>query len=48
MAQILRFSLIIMGTLLDEVTYCCNMIRQSLLLKDLIHFSPLKGGIIWK
>lgn len=23
------FSLIIMGTLLDEVTYCCNMIRQS-------------------
>jgi len=23
------FSLIIMGTLLDEVTYCCNMIRES-------------------
>ena len=25
----LRFSLIIMGTLVDEVTYCCNMIRES-------------------
>ena len=24
-----RFSLIIMGTLLDDVTYCCNMIRES-------------------
>mmetsp|Transcript_93843 Transcript_93843/g.223158 ORF Transcript_93843/g.223158 Transcript_93843/m.223158 type:complete len:598 (+) Transcript_93843:163-1956(+) len=23
------FSLIIMGTLLDDVTYCCNMIRES-------------------
>ena len=48
LAKILRFSLIIMGTLLDEVTYCCNMIRQSLVLKDLIHFDPLTGGIMWK
>eukprot|EP00434_Breviolum_minutum_P045952 symbB.v1.2.041321.t1/scaffold8053.1/size7985/2 len=28
------FSLIIMGTLLDEVTYCCNMIRESQSLED--------------
>lgn len=37
-----RFSLIIMGTLLDEVTYCCNMIRQSAGLKNLIRESVSK------
>ena len=33
---IMRFSLIIMGTLLDEVTYCCNMIRESQSLEDVL------------
>lgn len=41
-----RFSLIIMGTLLDEVTYCCNMIRQSAGLKNLIRESVSK--MMWE